>query len=121
MNRNEVIALFEEWNKALKTGDPEQVAGLYAPEAILVPTMSNRVRHDHDEIKDYFTHFLLKKPVGTIIESNVRIYDELAINSGLYKFTFQDGSIVPARFTFVYTCTGERWLIIEHHSSQMPE
>ena len=64
--------------------------------------------------------FLSKRPVGKIDESNVRIYDQLAINSGSYTFAFKDGSSVQARFTFVYQWDGESWMIIEHHSSKMP-
>ena len=121
MNKNEVMALFDEWNDALKTGDPETVANLYAEGAILLPTMSNEVRHDHEEIKDYFVHFMAKNPVGKILEGNVRDFGELVINSGIYEFTFQDGSAVKARFTFAYKLVNDCWMIIEHHSSQMPE
>ena len=121
MGQNEIVSLFGVWNSALETGDPGQVVALYAPDAILLPTMSNRVRHTHEEIKDYFVHFLEKSPVGTINESNIRTFGQLAINSGIYTFSFRDGTSVPARFTFVYRWDGEQWLIVEHHSSQMPE
>jgi uncharacterized protein (TIGR02246 family) len=121
MGQNEITSLFDAWNAALQTGDPKQVAALYADDGILLPTMSNRVRHNHEEIADYFVHFLAKGPVGRIDESNVRVFGDLAINSGLYTFTFQDGASVQARFTFVYQQEGGRWLIAEHHSSQMPE
>ena len=43
----EITALFDEWNNALQTRDPEQVANLYAGNAIFLPIMSNRVRHTH--------------------------------------------------------------------------
>ena len=121
MNEHEITALFDEWNNALQTGDPKKVASLYAPNGILLPTVSNKVRHNHAEIEDYFAHFLANGPVGKIDEANVRIFGQLAINSGIYSFTFKDGSVVPARFTFVYRWNGERWMIEEHHSSQMPE
>ena len=121
MKKDEIIALFDEWNNALKTGDPEQVTALYASNAILLPTMSNLVRHNHAEIKDYFVHFLQNGPVGVINESNVRTFDQLLINSGIYTFSFKDGTALPARFTFVYWWNGERWQIVEHHSSLMPE
>ena len=58
----EITALFDEWNNALQTRDPGQVANPYASNAILLPTMSNWVRHTHEEIKDYFAHFLEKNP-----------------------------------------------------------
>jgi uncharacterized protein (TIGR02246 family) len=121
MREEEIKALFDEWNNALQTGDPAQVAALYAPNGILLPTLSNQVRHNHEEIADYFVHFLAKGPTGTIDESNVRIFGQLAINSGIYTFSFKDGSSAQARFTFAYHWNGERWLIAEHHSSLMPE
>lgn len=116
-----ITQLFNDWNQALQTGDPKQVASLYHPEAILLPTVSNQVRHNHAEIEDYFVHFLSKGPQGTLDEQNIRIHGDLAINSGVYTFQFSDNSRVQARYTFVYRQQADGWLIIEHHSSAMPE
>ncbi|MDA8899234.1 SgcJ/EcaC family oxidoreductase, partial [Porticoccaceae bacterium] len=88
MEKGEITVLFDQWNSALQTGDPKQVAALYATDAILLPTVSNQVRHNHQEIEDYFVHFLAKGPQGKIDESNVRIFGDIAINSGVYTFTF---------------------------------
>lgn len=121
MIKNEIAALFDEWNSALRTGDPKKVVALYETNGILLPTVSNKVRHNHEEIEDYFVHFLAKGPVGKIDESNIRTFGEMAIHSGVYTFTFSDGVSVQARFTYVYRWDGELWKIVEHHSSQMPE
>ena len=59
MTETSILSLFEEWNSALQTGDPKQVAALYETKAILLPTISNKVRHNHEELKDYFVHFLI--------------------------------------------------------------
>ena len=119
--KHEITNLFENWNQALQTGDPENVANLYLKDAILLPTVSNQVRHNHSEIIDYFVHFLKKKPFGTINESNIRIFNDIAINSGVYTFTLNKDLSVKARFTFVYKKIEEIWKILEHHSSKMPE
>lgn len=121
MNQEAIPALFELWNNTLQTGDPKQVAALYETNAILLPTVSNQVRHNHAEIEDYFVHFLAKGPQGVINESNIRTFGDVAINSGVYTFTFKDGAQVQARFTYVYRWNGQAWKIIEHHSSAMPE
>ena len=121
MGDETIASMFDEWNSALQTGEPKNVAALYKNDGILLPTVSNKVRHNHEEIEDYFVHFLAKGPKGRIDESNIRIFGELAINSGVYTFSFKDGSEVQARYTFVYSWDGERWMIVEHHSSQMPE
>ena len=120
-NEKEITLLFENWNNALKTCDPNVVTSLYAETAILLPTISNKVRHNHDEIKDYFIHFLMKEPQGEINETNIRIFENIAINSGIYTFSLNDDSSVQARFTFVYKIIEDEWKIIEHHSSMMPE
>ncbi|OUX37351.1 MAG: DUF4440 domain-containing protein [Kiritimatiellaceae bacterium TMED266] len=119
-SKEEVIAQFDLWNNALQTRDPKQVSALYGEGSILLPTLSNEVRHNHAEIEDYFVHFLAKGPVGTLLESNVRIYDELAINSGIYSFAFEDGTTATARFTFAYARQNDQWMIAEHHSSLLP-
>jgi len=121
MNSTDITSLFDEWNNALQTGKPKNVAALYETTAILLPTVSNKVRHNHEEIEEYFVNFLAKGPKGKIDETNVRTFGEIAINSGTYTFSFKDGSSVSARYTFVYRWNGMRWLIVEHHSSQMPE
>ncbi len=121
MLEKQILALFDEWNSALRTGDPKKVAALYETTGILLPTVSNKVRHNHTEIEDYFVHFLAKGPQGAIDEANIRTFGQIAINSGVYTFSFNDGSAVQARFSFVYRWNGQRWMIVEHHSSKMPE
>ena len=121
MSDSYIAALFEEWNTALQTGEPKNVTALYESNAILLPTISNQVRHHHEENEDYFIHFLAKGPKGVINESNIRTFGNIAINSGIYTFTFSDGNSVQARFTYVYRWNGQRWLIVEHHSSVLPE
>jgi hypothetical protein len=79
-------ALFEQWDQSLQTGKPSEVAKNYADDAILIPTVSNRVRHTHAEIEDYFKHFLTLKPNGRIEEQNIHIYCDVAVNSGTYTF-----------------------------------
>ncbi|HIC79026.1 MAG TPA: SgcJ/EcaC family oxidoreductase [Sulfurovum sp.] len=121
----EILGLFDKWNATLQTGDPKQVAAMYAKdgEGVLLPTVSPLVRHNHAEIEDYFVHFLAKNPVGTITESNVRVYGDIAINSGLYTFALDGDESrveVDARFTYVYKKEGDDWLILEHHSSLLP-
>ena len=122
MNHDDVVALFNTWNSALVTLDPDTVTALYADNAVLLPTVSNRVRHDHAEIRDYFVGFLQKSPQGVIDESNVNVLsDTHATNSGVYTFTFGDGSTVTARFSYLYVATTDGWKILQHHSSAMPE
>ncbi|MEU6259462.1 SgcJ/EcaC family oxidoreductase [Streptomyces sp. NPDC047043] len=123
----QIAGLFDTWNKALQTGDPEKVADLYAKNAVLLPTVSNKVRTDHAEIVDYFEHFLQNKPVGKKIETIVDVLDRnSAIDTGLYEFTLTDPrtgqkSTVEARYSYTYEKIDGTWKIVNHHSSKMPE
>ncbi len=118
----EIEGLFSEWNKALVSGDPDKVVRLYATNAILSPTLSNTPRTSHAEIRDYFAKtFMPRGPSGTIVKAYVRVFADIAICSGVFVFTFNDKSAAQVRKSFVYRWNGEEWLIVEHHSSLMPE
>ena len=124
-DRSEILTLFAQWNTVLLSGDAGQVSALYSEDAILLPTVSNKIRHNRVEIEDYFEHFLLKKPDGQIMQHNIRRYNDLAINSGIYYFTLKPAvgevTVIKDRYTFVYRKMNGQWLIIEHHSSVFPE
>ena len=117
--------LFLTWNAALATGDPQKVADLYAPDAVLLPTVSNQVRRTRTEIVDYFTKFLKDKPQGEMRDQIVDVLDtDTAVNAGVYEFTLtKEGKQqhVKARYTYVYELRDGKWLIVNHHSSAMPE
>ncbi|MFJ7335384.1 SgcJ/EcaC family oxidoreductase [Streptomyces sp. NPDC101116] len=128
MTRAQVLGLFDTWNAALQTGDPKKVADLYAEDAVLLPTVSNQVRTDRAGIVDYFEHFLRNKPAGTKIESVVNVLDrDTVIDTGVYAFALTDHvtgekSTVKARYTYAYEKQPNgTWLIVNHHSSKMPE
>ena len=82
ITESEVRGLFDLWNDALATGDPQQVAARYSKDAVLLPTLSDKARYTTDEIADYFVHFLEKKPTGKILEGNVKIGPNWAQDAG---------------------------------------
>ena len=113
---------FDAWCDAVATENPDTVVALYLPDATLLPTLSNQVRHNHPEIRDYFVHFLAKGPRCTLVEANiVSCGEDYGTNSGVYAFDFRDGSRAVARFSYVYQRTAAGWSIVSHHSSVMPE
>ena len=119
---DEIRSLFYLWNDALQTGDSRIVAKRYAKDAVLLPTVSDTPRTDEALIKDYFDSFLLRKPSGKILESFVKVGEGWAKDSGIYEFTMgDDGSVVKARYSFLYVIENGQWRIAHHHSSVMPE
>ncbi len=117
----EIAALFDRWNASLRTGDPRRVVANYAPNSLLLPTVSNRARFTIAEKEDYFTHFLMKRPEGSIDDRLIEVDCNSATDAGLYTFRFADGTRVKARYSFSYKKIGSDWLITSHHSSAMPE
>ena len=125
--KKQIASLFDTWNAALRTGDADKVADLYAKDAVLLPTLSNEVRTDRAGIVDYMDHFLENKPVGKKVRTIVNVLDsDSAIDAGVYEFTLTDHetgekSVVEARYTYEYEKRGGVWKIVNHHSSAMPE
>ncbi|MFE7273658.1 SgcJ/EcaC family oxidoreductase [Streptomyces sp. NPDC057623] len=125
--KKQVAALFDGWNAALKTQDPEKVADLYWDDAVLLPTLSNQVRADRESRIDYFEHFLANEPVGKKIETHINVLDSNSVlDAGLYEFALTDHdtgkkSIAKARYTYEWEKRDGEWKIVNHHSSLMPE
>ena len=122
----EIAGLFDRWNSVLQTGNAQSMVDLYAPDAVLQPTMSNQLRTTPDQIKDYFEHFMALKPAGQINYREIsQLGSNVALDSGVYTFTLTEatGKIrqVQARYTFVYEQVDGQWKILNHHSSAMPE
>ena len=111
------------WTETIKTKSPEKVAKLYSKSAILLPTLSNKVRTTPDSIHEYFIHFWQSHQSAQSTSVTVeKINDSTAINSGIYTFKLDPDQTAGARFTFVYEQNDENeWEIIEHHSSLLPE
>ena len=122
ISEDHVRNLFNLWNDALDTLDPEVVAKRYAKNAVLLPTVSDKPRTSYQGIKDYFTSFCQLKPQGTILESYVTVGDNWCKDMGIYEFTMgATGAKVKARYSFVYVYEDNEWKISHHHSSAMPE
>jgi uncharacterized protein (TIGR02246 family) len=121
VTKQQIEGLFDRWNNSLATLKPDAVVANYASDAVLLPTVSNKPRLTQDERKDYFVSFLKNHPQGKIDSRTIKIGCNSAIDTGIYTFTFKDGTKVPARYTFTYEYDDGKWLISSHHSSAMPE
>lgn len=125
ISKEQVSALFDRWNTALQTGNPDEIVKVYAEDAVLLPTVSNKPRTNRAEIREYFVHFMEGKPVGHIDTSTIRIGCNDVSNVGTYTFmlTDKEGKATPvaARYSFNYEFKDGNWLITHHHSSAMPE
>jgi uncharacterized protein (TIGR02246 family) len=122
ITKTEVRNLFNLWNDALATLDPDVVASRYSKDSVLLPTVSDTPCYTNEQRKAYFTNFLKNKPQGKILNGNIIIGNNWAQDAGIYEFKMgADGSTVKARYSYVYVYEDGQWKISHHHSSFMPE
>lgn len=126
VNKEQIAALFDRWNNSLATHDAAKVTANYAPDAVLLATVSNEPRTNTAAIKDYFVHFLENNPKGAINTRTIHIGCNTAYDVGTYTFTLAGKApgttqTVKARYSYIYELRNGQWLIVHHHSSAMPE
>lgn len=121
-----IDAQYRAFSDSWATGDAGKVAELFAPDAVLLATVSNTPRTTPAGIRDYFEHFLAGKPVAHLDTSTIRLGCNTAAKFGTWTIDLTDAaagqqSEVHARYTFVYKFDHGQWRIDHLHSSRMPE
>mmetsp|Transcript_32875 Transcript_32875/g.51276 ORF Transcript_32875/g.51276 Transcript_32875/m.51276 type:complete len:232 (-) Transcript_32875:93-788(-) len=119
-------ANFKRWNDALQTKDAKTVANLYTSgDLSFLPTVSPKHIKNLGNTEQYFVDFVQKNPFGTITDESVQAYGSDAyLHSGQYTFELGDAGArtpVEARFSYMWTKSGDEWKIAHHHSSVRPE
>jgi uncharacterized protein (TIGR02246 family) len=122
--KDDVAAATQAWADAFNTRDPERVLALYDTDAVLWGTTSPTLRNTPAARREYFSS-MPQRPNQrvTLGEQHVRIFGDVAVNSGTYTFTNNQAAQVTSnnsRFSFTYIRRGDRWLIVDHHSSAVP-
>lgn len=121
----DIDAATAQWIGAFNRKSVADIVALYAPDAVLFGTSSPVLRNRPELILDYFSSLpSLGDARITVGERSVQVFGDLAVSTGFYtRSAMQDGKLVsnPARFTFVYARRNGRWLIVNHHSSALPE
>lgn len=124
--KEEVDAAFASWRTALSSGKAENVVKLYDKDAILLATLAAKPLTTQEQRTKYFTGLTSKpKLTATVNEKHIRLLDEdNAVVSGIYTFSFEEAGKtveIPARYSFVYEKNNGNWMIVEHHSSKVPQ
>lgn len=117
---------FERFNAAWATRNPDVVSALFAPDAVLLPTLSDEERVTPASIRRYFVHFLPNSPVGRIDTSNIRLGCNMAARMGNWSVDLTDPktgekSTAKARYTFIYRYHNGSWRIEHLHSALLPD
>jgi uncharacterized protein (TIGR02246 family) len=123
--KEDVAAAAVSWATALDTDEPDKVLPFYSEDAVLWGTLSPTVRASRAALNDYFIGAFKALPGLKVSfgDQLIRVYGGTAVNTGYYTFSYvKDGETrsLPARYSFIYVKYGDRWLIVDHHSSAMP-
>jgi uncharacterized protein (TIGR02246 family) len=122
---SDIESTTHQWIAAFNRKDAKAIVSLYAKDAVLFGTSSPVLRDKPELVWEYFkTLPSLGDAVISMGEHRVQVLGDVAINTGYYtRSSIQDGKKVenPARFTFVYAKRDGKWVIVNHHSSALPQ
>jgi len=123
--KEDVAAATAKWGETLGQQNPDASTALYAKDGVLWGTLSPTVRSGPDAIRAYFVAAFAALPQikVTFGDQLIRVYGDTAINTGYYTFAYtKDGESknLPARYSFTFVKDGDRWMIVDHHSSSVP-
>ncbi len=123
----EVAAVTQSWATSMSGHDFDKVVALYDTDAVLWGTRSSTLRDTPATVREYFGILRTVPPSYkvTLGEQRIRVYGDVAIDSGTYTFSeVRDGKEIlrPSRFSMVFHRHDDgRWLIVDHHSSAIPQ
>ena len=128
-DKADVAAAMTTWGDYLAEGtseEPGEILSLYAEDGVLWGTLSTTRRDDPAAIRDYFVNAYKALPDLTVTfeDPHIRIYGDTAVNTGSYTFAYEKGGqmrTLPARYSFTLVKRDGEWLIVDHHSSAMPQ
>src|SRR5436190_22088360 len=88
-DKEDVAAVMRAWIEGMSSHDIERVVALYSPEAILWGTRSPTLRADPAKVREYFgiLRTVPSSYKGTLGEQHIRVYGDMAINTGSYTFS----------------------------------
>ena len=123
--KEDVAATTAKWGELFVDDNPDVIVALYDPEAVLWGTLSPKVRNTPALIREYFVAAYKALPGHKVEfgEQLIRVYGDTAINTGYYTVSsVKDGEtkLIPARYSFTYVKRGDKWMIVDHHSSAVP-
>lgn len=114
------------WTQAVNRGDIEALLVLYDPQAVLIPTFSNRLLSTPDKLRDYFEKLGSREELSIALHEKTLLVQALPGRlftlGGIYNWRFMvEGELLnfEARFSYVIDLDRPQ-PILHHHSSQIP-
>lgn len=118
--------ILNAWMQAVNAADVETLLALYDPQAVLIPTFSNRILNSPEKLRDYFEKLGSRPDLSIALHEKTLIVQELGNQQfalgGIYNWRFAvDGEVLnfEARFSYLMDLSRPN-PIVHHHSSQIP-
>ena len=127
--KEDAIAAYDKFFTSFTTGNQNQVAALFAPDALFYGTQSAEVVTAPEGVLAYFTQALS----GARGEVKAKPFEHkaLVLSDGVVAISGKwqsertlDGKMVtagPSRVTVVLQRRGDKWLIVQFHNSPTPK
>lgn len=120
----DVSSALVDWKDSVEGGDVDVIMALYDKKAIMISTFVQSPITSREGLFGYYKKVVANPDVRVEIEEeNPRKFGNMAVNTGRYTLSYtQEGEAVtiPARFSFVYQLQGNKWIIVDQHSSRVP-
>ena len=120
-----VKALVTGWAEAFSAPDVESILACYSDDAVLLGTFCSELRNKPEAIRAYFEPYFGMQLHRIEIENLfIQIYGETAVASGFYKVSLvREDKLEEAMARYSLTCLKkeDRWQIVNHHSSVVPQ
>ena len=122
--QDEATTATASWRTAYNSRDPARITAMYDSDAVLWGTTAKKVAPNPSAIAEYFKD-AGKRPNARVTfgEQHLRVYGDVAVSTGYYTFSdVRDDKEIsrPARYTMVFRHGNGKWLIVAHHSSEVP-
>ena len=118
--------ILDQWMQAVNKADAASILSLYDPQAVLIPTFSNRILNTPEKLRDYFETLGSRPELSIALHEKTLIIQEqsnqIYVLGGIYNWRFAvDGEVLnfEARFSYVMDLSKPN-PIVHHHSSQIP-
>jgi hypothetical protein len=124
-NESAVLEALQTWVNTINSRQPSVVSRLYSEDAVFLPTLSHSRIHGSMDRTTYFARLLGKSGFHVnILELDLQMLGEIGVCSGVYDFDYAfrgDDTRLEARFSMVFQRINGSYLIVNHHSSQVPD
>lgn len=77
MSNQDPRDVLNQWMKAVNDADVDTLLGLYDPEAVLIPTFSNRILNTADKLRDYFEKLGSRPDLSIALHEKTLVIQEL--------------------------------------------